>query len=46
MSREKKKPKQQKVRQEQPGQATAAVEAQNQPHNVKKESLGQNTKRG
>ncbi len=45
MSKEKKKPKQNKERPSSAGQATAAVEAQNQPHNSKKESLGPNTKR-
>lgn len=46
MSREKKKSKQTKVTQAAPGQATASVEAANQPHNAKKEALGPNTKRG
>jgi hypothetical protein len=46
MSREKKKPKQNKVKHPPPGQAAAAVEAANQPHNAKKEALGPNTKRG
>jgi len=45
-SRDKKKAKQNNTKQIPSGQATAAVEAANQPHNAKKEALGQNTKRG
>lgn len=46
MSKEKKKPKQIKAKQSPHGQAAAAIEAGNQPHNAKKEALGPNTKRG
>jgi hypothetical protein len=45
-SRDKKKPKQNKVSPAPSGQPTAAVEAANQPHNAKKEALGPNTSRG
>jgi hypothetical protein len=44
-SRDKKKSKQNNVKQVPPGQPTAAVEAATQPHNAKKEALGPNTKR-
>lgn len=45
MSKEKKKPKQHKPQEPQPSQSTAAVEAKNQPNNIKKEALGPNTQR-
>ena len=45
MSREPKKPQKPKVKPVPSGQATAAAEAANQPHNTKKEALGPNTKR-